>query len=322
VIVDFSNLPEGAVIRMLNTGPDAPFGGFPADPADPATTGQVMQFVVRQALLQPGDALTTPPEKLKLPSESALPPTTKVRQVTLNEEESTQLCVQILADGSITTLFNNPAPGDPNFTANCSAAGGFPMAPKAAKLGMFTTDPVSGMTMSMPMMWGDMITENPLVGDTESWEIYNFTMDAHPIHLHLVRFQVIDRQEFDMMTMAPIGNPVPAAPFEAGYKDTVIAYPGQLTRITAKFDRGGQYVWHCHILEHEDNEMMRPYLVRFDPQFPDFNGDNRVDKDDLVLIVANLSVLRPVKLAYDLNQDGKVDVRDMMMVIGKLGRVR
>jgi len=57
------------------------------------------------------------------------------------------------------------------------------------------------------------------------------------------------------------GNVAPPEPWETGVKDTVIAYPGQVTRVRATFDRAGQYVWHCHIVEHEDNEMMRPYRI-------------------------------------------------------------
>jgi FtsP/CotA-like multicopper oxidase with cupredoxin domain len=98
------------------------------------------------------------------------------------------------------------------------------------------------------------VTENPTVGDTETWELYNFTEDAHPIHLHLVRFAVMNRQV--------IGGAIrPAEPWESGYKDSVIAYPGEITRVKAVFDIAGLYVWHCHIVEHEDNEMMRPYVV-------------------------------------------------------------
>jgi hypothetical protein len=154
VIVDFTDVPAGSEIYLINEGPDEPFaGGLPFedfDPADSTTTGQIMKFTVV----------------------------------------------------------------------------------------------------------------------TEIWEIYNFTMDAHPIHLHEIMFQVLDRQplmlDSDMMTMMPAmpaGPAVPAEPWEAGFKDTVIAYPGQVTRIKAKFDLPGQYVWHCHIVEHEDNEMMRPYRV-------------------------------------------------------------
>jgi len=85
--------------------------------------------------------------------------------------------------------------------------------------------------------------------------LWNFTVDAHPIHPHLVVFQVINRE--DMAT----GQVFPPEPWEAGFKDTVIALPGQITRIKAKFDIAGQYVWHCHIVEHEDNEMMRIFQV-------------------------------------------------------------
>jgi spore coat protein A len=102
------------------------------------------------------------------------------------------------------------------------------------------------------------VTENPALMDIEIWDIYNFTVDGHPIHLHLVRFEVESRRL--------IGAPAPAVgvgrqPSETGFKDTVIALPGEITRIKAKFDIAGLYVWHCHIVEHEDNEMMRPYFV-------------------------------------------------------------
>jgi hypothetical protein len=103
------------------------------------------------------------------------------------------------------------------------------------------------------------VTEAPVLNSVEEWEIYNFTEDAHPIHLHLVRFEVVDRVEFDEET-APDDYDV-VQPWERGFKDTVIAYPGQITKVRAKFDIEGLYVWHCHIVEHEDNEMMRPFCV-------------------------------------------------------------
>jgi len=89
------------------------------------------------------------------------------------------------------------------------------------------------------------------------WEIYNFTMDAHPIHIHLVRFQVVNRE---LLPGMPGVLRLPE-PWESGFKDTVLAYPGEITRVKAKFDLAGLYVWHCHIVEHEDNEMMRRYRV-------------------------------------------------------------
>jgi FtsP/CotA-like multicopper oxidase with cupredoxin domain len=88
--------------------------------------------------------------------------------------------------------------------------------------------------------------------------MYNFTEDAHPIHIHEVQFQVVNRQ--------PIGgDPRDPELSESGYKDTVIAYPGEITRVKALFDLAGLYVWHCHIVEHEDNEMMRPYFIGPNP---------------------------------------------------------
>jgi spore coat protein A, manganese oxidase len=116
--------------------------------------------------------------------------------------------------------------------------------------------------------WGMPITESPVLDSTEIWELANTTDDAHPIHLHLVRFQILDRRAFDVSTywtkgeMKFLGPPVPPEPGETGWKDTVRADPGMLTRIITRFEGyTGRYVWHCHILEHEDNEMMRPFEV-------------------------------------------------------------
>ena len=85
--------------------------------------------------------------------------------------------------------------------------------------------------------------------------IHNLTEDAHPIHIHMVMFEVVERESLET---GDIRGP---EPWEAGTKDTVIAFPGEITRVKATFDLAGLYVWHCHILEHEDNEMMRPYFV-------------------------------------------------------------
>lgn len=120
------------------------------------------------------------------------------------------------------------------------------------------------------MDFDDPITENPALNSTEIWEIYNETVDAHTIHLHLVQMQLLSRQRFrsdvDMETGKPtnvrlIGMPKLPAPEEKGWKDTYVMLPGEVTRVIAKFDRAGLYVWHCHILSHEDHEMMRPFLV-------------------------------------------------------------
>jgi spore coat protein A len=116
--------------------------------------------------------------------------------------------------------------------------------------------------------WHMPVTEKPVIDTTEIWELINLTDDAHPIHLHLVRFQILDRRTFDKFDFQDkgvlrfVGAPIPAAPSESGWKDTVRADPGVVTRIIVPFEGfTGRYVWHCHILEHEDNEMMRPYEV-------------------------------------------------------------
>ena len=116
--------------------------------------------------------------------------------------------------------------------------------------------------------WDMPITENPTLDSVEIWELLNFTDDSHPIHLHLVRFQILDRRSFEPQAyyhggkIQYIGPALPPAANEAGWKDTVQAHPGMVTRIIARFEGyTGRYVWHCHILEHEDNEMMRPYDV-------------------------------------------------------------
>jgi FtsP/CotA-like multicopper oxidase with cupredoxin domain len=119
----------------------------------------------------------------------------------------------------------------------------------------------------MKREWMDPVTENPAVGATEVWELYNTTADAHPMHIHEITFEVVNREGLVLEgeeVKIPIeldGNVSPPEAWESGFKDTVIAYPGQVTRVRARFGTPGQFVWHCHIVEHEDNEMMRPYRI-------------------------------------------------------------
>jgi spore coat protein A len=151
-----------------------------------------------------------------------------------------------------------------------------------------TGDPIIGQLGTVvdgPLRWSSAETETPQVDSTEVWELYNTTTDGHPIHVHLVRFQVIDRQPFDLNLFQSTGRIRFTGPPEApppnerpAWKDVVKAFPGdpangigRVTRIIQKFElpsgvqlrRGTfqEYIWHCHILEHEDNEMMRPYRV-------------------------------------------------------------
>ncbi len=113
--------------------------------------------------------------------------------------------------------------------------------------------------------WDDPVSEDPKLGTTEIWRLINTTPDTHPIHLHLVQFQILDRQRFHIEGNKVIldGGKILPDLNERGWKDTIRANPGEVTRIIARFgDFTGRYVWHCHILEHEDFEMMRPYIVR------------------------------------------------------------
>jgi spore coat protein A, manganese oxidase len=132
-------------------------------------------------------------------------------------------------------------------------------------------DDANGFAMTMLLdgkRWHEPVSENPLQHSLETWSFVNLTGDAHPIHLHLVRFQLIDRRPFDLFAwnthreLKFTGPAVMPEPHEMGWKDTVRADPGMVTRIAMRFDgEPGRYVWHCHFLEHEDNEMMRPYEV-------------------------------------------------------------
>jgi spore coat protein A len=232
VIVDFSNVPLGSFV-LANIGPDEPFGGgipgvdFPL--ADPDTTGQVMELRVMPAT---SIDTSTPPMFLQLPAITPLVGGI-ARPLALLEEMSMH----------------------------------FDDAPAEALLGTVTGDPNMAAGTWAAKKWHEMVTENPSAGDTEVWEFYNGTADAHPMHIHEVLFQVVDRQpvfvdeENQTMQIASGSLPTPPEPWESGWKDTVIAYPGQVTRLRMNFQVPGQYVWHCHIVEHEDNEMMRPYRI-------------------------------------------------------------
>jgi spore coat protein A, manganese oxidase len=233
VIVDFTNVPVGTEIILQNIAPDEPFGGgepgVEFEPADPDTTGQVMKFIVRR---RRGRDPSTPPSQLVLPTPAPLPDASVTRQVSLNEEDSETVFVSEVGE---------------NIVLDCNSE--TPFGPRHALLGT-----VAGGA-GVPLHWDDPITENPTVGATEVWEMYNFTADAHPIHIHEVTFDVVNRE---VIESGAVRDP---ELWEAGRKDTVVSYPGEITRVKATFDRPGLFVWHCHIVEHEDHEMMRPYVI-------------------------------------------------------------
>ncbi|TFY99835.1 multicopper oxidase family protein [Ramlibacter rhizophilus] len=228
VVVDFSGL-AGQTIILRNNAP----GTFKRPLVlDPRTTGRIMAFEVSQPLDRSVPDLPLPatlrggpgqPPAVSLPAELAK--VSHTRQVFLYEG----------------------------------------MDPRGR------LKPALGTTAG-PLDFHIASTETPSRGSTEVWEIFNTTPDTHPIHLHLVRFLVVNRQRFDVRRFQPgptgaqsirfQGQPRPAAAGEAGWKDTVQVPPGEVVRIVATFDRPGRYVWHCHILSHEDHEMMRPFDVQ------------------------------------------------------------
>ncbi|NLL73369.1 MAG: multicopper oxidase domain-containing protein, partial [Clostridiales bacterium] len=250
ILVNFSDIEPGTSIRLLNDAvAPFPFGG----PPDPETVGQIMQFTV------PVNACKSVKPK-ELPKVLNYIPT-------------------LHSDGPSRIVTTNDIIG-PN--------------------GLPTEMLLDGMK------WSGPVTETPRVGSTEDWLIVGMTAGAHPIHLHLIQFQVISRQNIDISAYAndwsrvngplPLTNPpitIPVEPYllgyeipandnERGWKDTVVTNPGQITRIRVRFapqdvpeglsepgenfysfdpTSGVGYVWHCHLLDHEDNEMMRPMNI-------------------------------------------------------------
>ncbi len=180
----------------------------------------------------------------------------------------------------------------------------FPSLTGAEKTRTLTLNSVGGMGMMNieawlcdGQRWMNPVTEVPCLGSTEIWQIVNPTMMTHPMHLHLVQFQLVSRQSINTMgyynewlakngappldhPTIPVsvdpylsGSPSPAPANEQGWKDTIKCYPGQVTTFIVRFApidgsmeypfdaaEGPGYVWHCHIIDHEDNEMMRPYM--------------------------------------------------------------
>jgi len=308
VIVDFAGLAPGTALFLRNTAKTP----FPAgETVSGNNLGRIMQFRVvagsgSDTSYDPalGGALRTPMVRLVDPVAGALAPgvvAQKTRQLTLNEVMGMPTTVGDVEyeGGPLEVLVNNTHYSGMDHDGNVRPD--------------FTPISVGGITTGY--------SELPQEGETEVWEIINVTADAHPIHLHLVQFQLISRRNFDdrrylnayadayggtiVDGMGPPndynvpnadgavgGNPAvgpflrgPARPpdaNEAGWKDTVTMFPGQVTRIAVRWapmslpattpavdayypfspDGGHGYVWHCHIIDHEDNEMMRPTSVQ------------------------------------------------------------
>ncbi len=348
VLVDFAQVPPGAVLTLVNDAP-APFPD--GDPVDPATTGRILQLRrvgVRSAIDTTCDpALGTPWEQVR--AAAARPQASDAKRGDGGDaSKKPRACllrpllpmVRLAGfDGEVArgvevstrrqlVLNEVMGPGGPlEVLLNNTLWSGL----RQSSVHAGSPEPVPGTSP----LGGAWLAELPRVGSTEVWELVNLTGDAHPIHLHLVQFQLLGRQAFDAGAytarwesefpdgaFAPgdgppnpygvpsadgavggnpavgpflVGGTVPPDDGEAGWKDTIQAPPGMITRIAVRFapqslpvswvrpgvnfypfdpahvdpvrrDRSGApggpgYVWHCHILEHEDNEMMRPYAV-------------------------------------------------------------
>ncbi len=257
VVIDFAGYQGKQLILQNNAGG----AGARPIPNNPQTTGQIMAFNV-------GNTVTVP--------DVPLPAT--LRGGT-NQPPAITLPTSVSPIDSDDLAFHN-------VTGVTDPLTGLPI---AKQVGLFeapmgnTIDPYGRITPMLgtvkdgAIKWEDPITEKIQLGQTEVWEVYNTTADAHPVHLHGIPFQLLDRQKFSATQIDPVtgiasptapltnikfkGGPTPAAANEAGLLDTVIVNPGEVVRIAATFDLPGEYVWHCHILSHEDNEMMRPYEV-------------------------------------------------------------
>jgi spore coat protein A len=245
IVVDFQAL-NGKKIIVTNSG-NEPFPD--AEPPGESVT-QIMRFDVVKTLnrLRPRTTLSATTDLRPIGSLPAPNPATATK---------TRRLVLVEGTDGLGRLMTMIGPVAETFDAN---------------------DPNQGT-----MTFKDPITEKPALNTTEIWEFYNATVDAHPIHMHLVDFRILDRQTFDSRTVEVASKtmrdgivggvlnlgsvdfgtnaPVVPHPEEAGKKDTAIMYPGTVTRLLVTFKRRGEYVYHCHILSHEDHEMMRPYQV-------------------------------------------------------------
>jgi len=280
VVFDFSKLSAGDTVLLLNSGPlFEPFKGVTADglllgdataatPDDPV--GNIMQFTVRDwiapfdAQLSGGTPLAVSFVNLAadIDDNGVADAATNVRNLGLFETAE--------SFGRVTPMLGKAEPGTVT-TGDEDVAADFG-----------------------PLSFNADVTEKPLLGSTEQWNLFNFTADTHPIHLHLVQYQVVEKHEIffqdqdedgipddtnkdDIITYGVgsspdygsadiwIGDLIPLRPEETGWQDTLHIDPGTMASIVATFDLPGLYVWHCHILSHEDNEMMRPFFVEDAP---------------------------------------------------------
>ena len=290
IVVDFKKVTPGNRVIMKNIGGDEPVGGDIPGPQVFGETDRIMAFNV--VLPLDGSVADVSPAALAtVPIVTQVSKELRIRKVALFEGKDEY--------GRLQPLLGTAEPAT-DYSGN--------------PINWPDTDVYSSVglvgQMEGSIAWHSPTTENPELDTTEEWEIWNMTGDAHPVHLHLVHFEVGARQKIKLDTNADedgfipegmdpaddgaylvlqptvqhnsvtgdlhtygngfrivhptnpedaYGDPVPqpAEYVENAPKDMVTALPGQITRIKATFDKPGRYVWHCHILSHEDHEMMR-----------------------------------------------------------------
>jgi spore coat protein A len=283
VVIDFNGVPAGSSFILYNDSP-GPFPG--GDPRNVYFTGDPDQTAFGGA---PTTTLGHGPNTRTLMKISVTAGSgDSVNTADWVAQLNVQLKSNFLSGNQPGLLFNN---GDPSVPA-------FPFIGVPDRfltlnedfdefgrliqtLGTFTQNGLNNQglpTWGLPYMGTP--TENPKAGATEVWQIMNLTADTHPIHFHLVNVQVIQRQGFqgDPSSFTYTGLPMPPDPNEVGWKETVRMNPGEVTTVIMQFNLpnlptaamrnavsprtgGKEYVWHCHILEHEEHDMMRPLVV-------------------------------------------------------------
>ncbi len=165
----------------------------------------------------------------------------------------------------------------------------------------------------------DVISENVVLNSTEIWTFLNRSHFTHPMHIHLVKFQILDRQAVDVVNFVeiPVGPLIPPAPWESGWKDVVQCPPNMLTRVIMKFEGfTGVYPYHCHILEHEDHEMMREFRVTCPG---DFNSNCIVNAADLSVLLSSFGTEVAPGQDGDTNFDGLVNAADLSVLLSRFG---
>ncbi|KWC23976.1 hypothetical protein WL48_31250 [Burkholderia ubonensis] len=269
IIVDFRNVPAGSILILYNDAPapfpkgDARNDYYPENPKTPSSlpgfspnTRTLLQIRVKQSVGAADPIVRLPATNMQNPNDGPFlvsqqpgvptqpPAGVLVRRLTLNETFD--------AFGRLIQMLGTDQQPDPGSTKRA--------------------------TFGRP--YESAQTEVVTAGSVEVWEILNLTGDTHPIHFHLVNVQVLSRQAFSAKTYSG-GAPNYLGPLmapdlnELGWKETVRMNPGEVTRVIMKFGLSGvpfavppsprtggnEYVWHCHILEHEEHDMMRPLIV-------------------------------------------------------------